>query len=131
VPDESKAQAVDMPEPGPPFRVGERVAFAPTVIGPTRMWLAWEEAVILRVDQEAVTFEFRHISEPEGARHSQGLENVVRVTDNYRAWRSAWEASFAKSGDEATADRENANLWLRVLAEHPMHGADLPRRPPT
>jgi hypothetical protein len=125
VPNESDTR--ELPEPGPAFRVGDRVAFAPTVIGPTLMWFGWEEAVILDVNEEAQSFGFRHVSEPEGTRHAQGLENVVRVTPNYRTWRSAWEVSYAKSGDEAVADRETEELWLKVLAEHPIHGPDVDR----
>jgi hypothetical protein len=91
------------------------------------VWLDWEEAVILDVDEEAQSFGFRHVSEREGVRHSQGLENAIRVTSNYRAWRSAWQESYAKSGDEMVADRETEGLWRKVLAEHPIHGPDLQR----
>ena len=115
----------ELPEPGPPFEVGERVAFGPTVLGPTTMWRGMEEAVIVDIDDEAETFGFRFVSEGAGVRHGQGLENIVRVTRSYLAWRTAWEQSFARTGDEATADSEAGDLWLRVLAEHPIHGRDL------
>ena len=114
-----------LPEPGPPFRVGERVAFAPGVIGPTRMWLDWEEAVIVDLDDDAETFGFRHVSEPDDARHAQDQENIVRVTPNYRAWRTAWEASYVRTGDEQAADADASELWIKVLAEHPIHGKQL------
>lgn len=55
------------------------------------------------------------------------MENIVRRTPNYDAWRIAWEAAFARSGDENTADRETNDLWLRVLAEHPINGPRLGR----
>src|SRR5437867_4316441 len=101
-----------LPEPGPPFRVGERVAFAATVIGPTRLWLDWEEVVIVDLDDEAKTFGFRHVSEVDDARHAQDLENIVRVTPNYRAWRTAWEASYARKGAATAAVYETCRPRL-------------------
>jgi hypothetical protein len=95
-------------------------------------WFKWEEAVILDVDQEAETFGFRFISEPEGVRHAQGMEVIVRVTENYLAWRRAYEEAYARKGDDQAASNETAQLWRRVLSEHPIHGREVgrdPRRP--
>ena len=121
-----KADASSLP--GPPFRVGERVAFFPAVIGPTSDWLQFEDAVIDRIDSNAESFQFHFVTEPEPwPRHSQGLENIVRLSTAYRAWRSAWEAALARTGDEKAADRETEELRLNVLAEHPIHGIDVQR----
>jgi hypothetical protein len=114
--------------PGPPFRVGERVAFFPTVIGPTSNWLRFEDAIIDKISTKAESFDFHFVSEPEPkTRHAQGLENIVRRSAAYEVWRSAWEAAFARTGDEQTADRETEKLRVKVLAEHPIHGIDVQR----
>lgn len=116
-----------LPPPGPPFHIGERVAFfpaeiAPAVKGPASVYLDLDEAVIDDIDEKAQSFGFHFVSEP-GVRHAQGFENIVRVNDSYRAWRSAWEAAYARTGSEEGADAEARKLWLRVLAEHPLHGS--------
>ena len=120
-----------LPEPGPPFAVGEHVRFAPTVLSTPEdpAWFKWEEAVILEVDEEAETFAFRFISEPEGVRHAQGMEVIVRVTENYLAWRRAYEEAYARNGDDQAASNATAQLWRRVLAEHPIHGHEVRRGP--
>src|SRR3712207_5430717 len=60
-------------EPGPPFRVGETVAFFPAEIGPTSVWLKWDLAVIDDIKEEAQSFGFHFVGEP-GVRHGQGFE---------------------------------------------------------
>lgn len=114
----------ELPRRGAPFRVGERVAFFPVQVGPTSLWLAWEDAVIDAIDEDAETFQFHHVSEPATARHGQGLENIVHRSENYFAWRKAWEAEYARSQNEDAADRATESLRLRVLAEHPLLGRD-------
>jgi hypothetical protein len=113
--------------PGPPFRVGEHVAMFPAVVaprveGPASVFLDWDEMVIDDVDEPAASFGFHFVSEP-GVRHGQGLENIVRVDGTYHAWRSAWEDAYARTGSSTAADAESRALWLRVLAEHPLHGS--------
>ncbi len=117
-----------LPSPGPPFHIGERVAFFPAVIGPTSNWLQLDYAVIDDIDEPAESFGFHFVGEP-GVHHAQGLENVVRPSVNYDAWRFAWEAAFARTSDESAAHAETKELWLRVLAEHPIHGSDVDRHP--
>jgi hypothetical protein len=122
-----------LPEPGPPFEVGEHVMFAPMVFATLDdpAWFKWEEAVITRVDPHSESFSFRFVSEPEEGPlvgpHAQGIENIVRITPNYLAWRRAFEEAYARTGDDRAASNETAELWLRVLAEHPIHGHDLER----
>src|SRR5262245_15877543 len=89
--------------PGPPFRVGEEVAFFPAVIGPTSDWLRMGFAVIDDIDAKAESFGFHFIGSPN-ERHAQGLENIVRRDALYDEWRSAWDAAFARTGDESIAD---------------------------
>jgi hypothetical protein len=108
--------------------VGETVAFFPAEIGPTSNWLKWDLAVIEDIDEEAQSFGFHFVSEP-GVRHAQGFENIVRPTSNYRAWRAAWEDAYGRTHDERLADAEAETLWLRVLAEHPIHGGVVDRHP--
>jgi hypothetical protein len=117
----------DLPAPGPPFAIGEHVVFIPAVLGPPSMWLKLDEAVIDDIDEEAESFTFHFVSQP-GVPAAQGLENVARANDTYRAWREAFESALAKSGDEGHADEETGDLWLRVLAEHPIHGPTLRER---
>jgi hypothetical protein len=117
-----------LPSQGPPFQVGEEVAFFPAEIGPTSKWLRWDYAVIDDINEGAESFGFHFVSQPD-VRHAQGFENIVRRTPNYEAWRSAWEEAFARSKDEAHSDRDTHALWLRVLAEHPIHGGRLHRHP--
>jgi hypothetical protein len=121
-----KTRDPSLPPPGPPFRVGETVAFFPAEIGPTSGWLRWSHAVIEDINEDAESFGFHFVDTPD-ERHAQGFENIVRVPPNYLAWRSAWEQAFARSGDEHEADRTTYDLWLRVLAEHPIHGPTLER----
>jgi len=111
-----------LPAPGPPFRVGETIAFFPAEVGPTSLWLAWDDAVIEEISAEAQSFRFHFVSEP-GVRRGQGLENVVRKTANYDAWTATWKREFERTGSEEAADAAAHELWLRVLAEHPMHGS--------
>ncbi len=131
----SHRQDNPLPEPGPPFEVGEHVMFAPTVFATPDdpRWLKWEEAVITRVNPRSESFSFRFVSEPEEGPlvgpHAQGMENIVRITPNYLACRHAYEEAFARTGDSRAASNETAELWLRVLAEHPIHGLDLERVP--
>ena len=109
------------------------MAFFPAEIGPTSNWLRLDLAVIDDIDEAAESFDFHFVGEPS-VRHAQGFENIVRCTPNYEAWRSAWEDAFERTQDEAIADRETDALWLRVLAEHPIHGCQVyrhPRLPPT
>ena len=79
-----------LPAPGPPFQVGELVAFFPAEIGPASFWLAWDDAIIEDIQPEAQSFGFHFVSEP-GVRRGQGFENVVRKSPNYKAWRRAWQ----------------------------------------
>jgi hypothetical protein len=117
----------DLPEPGPPFRIGERVIFAPIVFGPISDYLNDDEneLEILEVDHEGGSFAYREIADPDGRRFAYGMDEVVRVTPNYVAWRAAWVDVYTRTCNEQTASRETENLWLRVLAEHPIHGHDL------
>jgi hypothetical protein len=87
-----------LPEPGPPLAVGEHVRFAPTVFATPDdpAWFKWEEAVIVEVHYKSESFGFRFVSEPEGTRHSQGMEVIVRITENYLAWRRAYEEAYAR-----------------------------------
>jgi hypothetical protein len=115
------SDASPAPEPGPPFEVGERVAFFPAEIGPTSMWLAWDYAVIDDINEAAEDFGFHFVSEP-GVRHAQDFENIARCTPTYEAWRTAWTDAYSRTRDEALADRETEHLRIRVMAEHPIHG---------
>jgi len=72
------------------------------------------------VDHEAETIAF-HFVNARDVPVAQGMENLVRRTPNYAAWRAAWEACFEKTGDEAVADRETQTGWFRVIAEDPVH----------
>jgi hypothetical protein len=99
------------------------VAFFPAVFGPTADWLGMGFAVIDDIDDAAESFGFHFVGEP-GVRHSQDLENIVRLTPNYEAWRVAWDEAFGRTQDDAAASAETNELWLRVLAEHPIHGSD-------
>jgi hypothetical protein len=126
MPSERTSYLDGLPEPGPPFLVGEGIAFFPAELGPTSRWLAWDFAVIDDIDYEAETCGFHFVGEPD-RRVAQGMENIVRRIQNYDVWRAAWEAAFARSGDESTADRATHDLRLRVLAEHPIHGPRLGR----
>ena len=85
------------------------------------MWFDWDLAVIDDIDAAAQSVGFHFVSDP-GSRHAQGFENIVRPSDSYRAWRAAWEAAFERTGDEQAADAETRRLWIRVIAEHPIHG---------
>jgi hypothetical protein len=117
-----------LPPPGPPFTVGETVAFFPAEIGPTSNWLRLDYAVIEALDERAESFTFHFVGQPN-EHGAQGSENIVRRSDHYFAWRSLWQEVFARTGDETVADRETRQLWLRVLAEHPLHGSRMDRHP--
>lgn len=94
-----------LPTAGPAFEVGERVVFFPAEIGPTSMWMHWDDAIIKEIREAAQSFMFHFASGP-GVRHGQGFENVTRKTADYDAWRAAGESTFARTGDEDEADRE-------------------------
>jgi hypothetical protein len=126
MPSESPVYLDGLPQPGPPFGVGETVAFFPAELGPTSRWLAWDYAVIYVVDYEAESLGFHFVNEPD-RRVAQGMENVARRTPNYDAWRTAWEVAFTRSRDESVADGATHDLRQRVLAEHPIHGPRLGR----
>jgi hypothetical protein len=53
------------------------------------------EAIIVDVSDRSESFAFRFVSEPEGVRHTQGMEVIVRLTPNYLAWRRAYEEAYA------------------------------------
>jgi hypothetical protein len=110
-------------QPGAPFRVGETIAFFPAVFGPTLPWLRMGLAVIDDIDAEAESVGF-HFTEGDGQPYGQGMENIVRPTAAYWAWRRVWEAEYARTGDDAAADRVSEVLRLQVLLEHPIHGHD-------
>ncbi len=76
-----------LPEPGPPFRIGDEVAFFPAELDlpSDPSWLGWDFAVIDDVNADAESFGFHFASAP-GARHSQGMENIVRRTPKYETW---------------------------------------------
>ncbi len=116
-----------LPDPGPPFRIGERVVFAPITLGPTSKYIEWAELVITDVDPEAETFGFYFASDPERRPSGQGLESICRLTPNFERWRAAWHEAFERTGDERLADKETDALWTFVVAEHPLRGHDLAR----
>ena len=116
-----------LPDPGPPFRVGERVVLAPLTLGPTSKYIGRDELVITSVDPEAETFGFYVASDPERRPGGQGWESICRLTPNFIRWRTAWHEAFERSGDERLADEETASLWIRVVAEHPLYGHDIAR----
>jgi hypothetical protein len=95
---------------------------APRVEGPASVYLDWDEMVIDDINEAAESFGFHFVSKPD-VRYGQGFENIVRVNDSYRAWRAAWEDAYARTGSATSADNESRELWLRVLAEHPLHGS--------
>jgi len=99
----------------------------PAIAGPETAYLDWDEMIIDDINTAAESFGFHFVSQP-GVRHAQGLENVVRVNETYRAWRSAWLAAWERTSSVEAADRESREFWLRVLAEHPIHGSDGPFR---
>lgn len=118
-----------LPEPGGPFHVGEHVVFFPAEVGPASMWLSWDEGVVDDIRPEAQSFGFHFVSDPE-VRHAQGFENVVRKTVYYRRWRRVFTEALSRTGSEEAAFEEARPVWLRVLAEHPMHGSSGVRRHP-
>ena len=118
-----------LPEPGGPFRVGEHVAFFPAEIDPGDMWFSWDEAVIDDVRPEAESFGFHFVSEPE-VRRAQGMENIVRRSVYYRRWRRVVTEALARTNDAASAFEAAKPWWVRVLADHPLHGSTGSRRHP-
>ena len=113
-----------LPPPGPPFAVGDEVAFFPAEFATPEDpgWLRWDYAVIDDVNEPASSFGFHFVSEP-GVRHAQGMENIVRRTPTYEQWRAAFGRAAAR-GNDADGDPELRELWVRVLAEHPLHGGN-------
>lgn len=118
-----------LPGPGEPFSVGEHVAFFPAEIDPGEMWLSWDEAVIDEVRPGAQSFGFHFVSEPD-VRHGQGMENIVRRTVYYRRWRRVATEALARTNNAAAAFEAAKPWWIRVLAEHPLHGSASSRRHP-
>lgn len=104
--------------------------FAPAVSGPQSQYLDWDEMIIDDIDRPAESFGFHFVSQP-GVRHAQGLENIVRVNETYRAWRMTWLAAWERTASNEAADRESWDLWLAVLAEHPIHGSQGSSRHPS
>jgi hypothetical protein len=102
-----------LPNPGPPFRAGDEVAFFPAEISADDDpgWLRWDYAVIDQANQAAQTFTGHFVSSPEES-FSQDLNNIVRRTANYYRWRAAIERG----------DADEVELRTHVLAEHPIHG---------
>jgi hypothetical protein len=76
--------------------------------------------VIDDINERAESFGFHFLSEPD-VRHAQGFESIVRRTPRYERWRSAFERALAERRDP-NSDAEITDLWVRVLAEHPLHG---------
>jgi hypothetical protein len=110
-----------LPEPGPPFRAGDEVAFFPAEVStaedPGKLLL--EYVVIDDVNDEAETFSGHFLSAP-GDRFSQDVNNIVRRSPTYNRWRLAMEQ--ATRAGHPLDDHEEKELRLRVLAEHPIHG---------
>ena len=104
--------------------------FGPAVAGPETAYLDWDEMIIEDIDGSAESFGFHFVSQPS-VRYAQGMENIVRVNETYRAWRSAWLAAWERTSSLEDADRESRELWLRVLAEHPIHGSEGSSRHPS
>jgi hypothetical protein len=58
--------------------------------------LDWDEMIIEDINGPAESFDFHFVSQPT-VRYAQGLENIVRVNETYRAWRSAWLAALQRT----------------------------------
>lgn len=110
-----------LPDPGPPFAVGDEVAFFPAEVSAIDDpgWFRWDYAVIDEVNEAAETFRGHFESEPTRP-IAQDMNNIVRRTANYYRWRGAMERAIA-SGD-FDRDEDEIDLRARVLAEHPIHG---------
>ena len=102
-----------------PFKPGDEIAFFPVEIDPPGDpgWLSWDFAVIEEVDQGAETFRFHFVGTPH-ERWGQGMENIVRRTPAYAAWRQAFERQLKEHGYER-ASAHTEDLREAVLAEHP------------
>lgn len=113
------------PTPGPPFQVGDEIAFfSVSIANPDDLgWLRWEYAVIDDINPAAESFGFHFVSEP-GKRWAQGMENIVRRSPAYYRWREAFEAVLAATGDQRKADDATMELHRLVVAEHPIYGPD-------
>jgi hypothetical protein len=113
-----------LPAPGPPFAVGDEVAFFPAEIATPEDpgWFRWDYAIIDDINEAARSFGFHFLSKP-GVRYAQGFENIVRRTPRYDRWREAAERAVADAGDWYD-DPKARELWVEVLAEHPMHGGE-------
>ena len=111
-----------LPPPGPPFAVGDVVAFFPAEIDipGDPGWLSWDYAVIEDVDAPAESFGFHFLGTPD-VRRAQGWENIVRRSPRYNAWRTAFERGL-HDGKDPYADPNVIELMAAVLAEHPIHG---------
>src|SRR4051812_47491689 len=111
-----------LPPPGPPFAVGDEVAFFPAEVatGEDPGWLRWDYAVIDDVNEAAHSFGFHFVPGPAG-RPPQGMENIVRQPPTYDQWRAAFER-LSSQGQDPESDPAVHDLWVRVLAEHPLHG---------
>jgi hypothetical protein len=112
-----------LPEAGPPFQVGDEVAFFPAEIAEPDDpgWFRWDYAVIDEVNEAAKTFRGHFLSKP-GEKFAQDMNNIVRRTPNYSRWRAAMERVVAAGGQ--STNQEEIELRARVLAEHPIHGGE-------
>jgi hypothetical protein len=119
-----------MPDPlplqGPPFAVGEVVVFAPLTLGPVSTY-DWRDMVITDVDLEAESFHAYYSDDPERERFGQGFEMIARRTLYFERWLTAWKEAIAHSATDHDAFVKTADLWLYVVAEHPIYGPDVKR----
>jgi hypothetical protein len=110
-----------LPDPGPPFEVGDEVAFFPAEVStpndPGK--LGFDYIVIDDIDEESETFGGHFVSAPS-KRFDQDMNNIVRRTFTYYRWREAMQRAIAAGN--AYNDPEEIDLRVRVLAEHPIHG---------
>ena len=113
----------ELPAAGPIFAVGERVAFFPAELGPTSMWLGWDDAILDEVYLESDSFRCHLTSAPDES-FGQGMENIVRRDERYLEWRRIWDGVFTQTDSQDEADAATARLWLELLAAHPLHGSD-------
>ena len=61
-------------------------------------------------------------------RNGQGMENIARRSVYYRRWRRVVTETLARTNDANEAYEAAKPWWIRVLAEHPLHGSTGPRR---
>jgi hypothetical protein len=114
-----------LPLPGSPFAVGEIVVFAPLTLGPVSTY-DWRDMVITEVHVEAESFHAYYLDDPQRERFGQGFEMIARRTRYFERWLAAWTEAGARSS-EGAAWAETADLWLYVVAEHPVYGPDVKR----